>query len=351
MRMKMGKLLIALAVLLLFGTMVTAETKVKGELYPQWHMDFSEGADHYSEFELTRAYITATSDIDEQTSVRITADLRNTTGYNGYDIVLKYGYVDWKPKFSDRLAFRLGLQQTMYIDIMSKLWGRRYLEKTTGDLNGLLTTSDLGASTNVSFGNSGMTALNLAVFNGTSYTDINDDNKQKDVNGVLSIKPVQDNPDFKNSMILGQVYLGTQNEDFGGGSDPDDYRKSLISIGGILDYLDRFSIGLDANWLTLGDGALSPDIDASATSIFATYFLGRHTKEGSFLNNCNLFGRIDLTDPNSATPDDGATYSIFGVECVTSANIKTSLNVRMVSFEDSALATESFLYFNALFVL
>ena len=347
----MGKLRIVLAVLLLSGTMVNAETKVKGELYPQWHMDFSENADNYSEFELTRAYVTATSDINEQTSVRITADLRSTGGFNGYDIVLKYGYVDWKPKFSKKVSFRLGLQQTMHIDIMSKLWGRRYIEKTTGDLNSLLTTSDLGASANFNFGSSGMTTLNVAMFNGTSFTDVNDDNKQKDLNGVLSIKPMQNNPDFKNSMIVGQIYLGTQNEDFSGGLDPNDYRKGLVSLGGILDYAERFSIGLDLNWRTLGDGAGAADVDASAASIFATYFLSRHSKEGCFLSSCNLFGRIDFADPNSAILDDGVTYSIFGFECVTSANIKTSLNIRTISFENSAVAAESFLYFNALLVL
>ncbi len=340
-----------MALVLLGCTLAVAETKVKGELYPQWHMDFSEGADHYSEFELARSYITATSDINEQTSARITVDLRSTSGFSGYTIVLKFGYVDWKPKFSDRLSFRMGLQQTMYIELMNKLWGRRYLEKTASDLKGYLSSADLGASANVNFGNSGMTALNLAIFNGTSFTDVSDDNKQKDINGVFSIKPAQNNPDFKNSMILGQIYYGTQNVDFSTGLEPDDYRKSLISIGGILDYADRLSIGLDANWQSLGDGAGAPDIDASAISIFATYLMARHTKEGSFLNRCNLFGRIDLTDPNSANSDDGETYSIIGIECVTSANIKTSLNVRMVSFEDPAVAAESFLYFNALLVL
>jgi len=347
----MGKLRIALAVLLLVCTMAAAETKIKGELYPQWHMDFSAGADQYSEFELTRSYVTVTSDLNEQTSVRFTVDLRSTSGYNGYDIVLKYGYVDWKPTFSERVAFRLGLQQTMYIDIMSKLWGRRYLEKTTGDLNGLLTTSDLGASANVNFGSTGMATLNVAVFNGTSYTDVNDQNKQKDINGVLTIKPVQNNPDFKNSTILGQVYWGTQNEDFSGGLDPDDYRKSLVSIGGILDYTDRFSVGLDANWETLGDGAGNPDMDASATSIFATYFLGRNSQEGSFMKNLNVFGRVDFLDPDGSVSDDGETYTILGVECVTSANIKTSLNFRLVTYEDSAISGLSFLYFNALLML
>jgi len=350
MRMNMGKLCIALAVLLLCCITVAAETKVKGELFPQWRMDFSENADHYSEFELARAYVTATSDINEQTSARITVDLRNFSGL-GYIIALKYGYVDWKPKFSERIAFRLGLQPTMYIDLMSKLWGRRYIEKTTGDLNGLLTTSDLGAGANLNLGNSGMAVLNVALFNGTSYTNVNDDNKQKDLNGVLSIKPAQSDPDFKNSTILGQFYYGTRNVDFVGGPDPDDYRKSLISIGGILDYADRFSIGLDANWLNLGQGAGASDLESSATSIFATYYLGRNAKEGSMMSNLNLLGRVDFIDPNGSVSDDGETYTILGVECVTSANIKTSLNIRMISFENSAISALSFLYFNALLVL
>lgn len=344
----MGKFRIILAAVFLFCGITAAETKVKGEIYPQWHMDFSAGADHYSAFELTRSYLTATSDINEQTSVRVTVDLRSTSGYGGYDIVLKYGYVDWKPKFSEQMAFRLGLQQTMYIDLMSKLWNRRYLEKTVGDLNGFLTTSDLGASANVTFGESKMAVLNLALFNGTSYTSVTDLNKQKDLNAVLSLKPAQNNPDFKNSAILGQIYWGTQNVDFSGGLDPDDYRKSLVSIGGILDYTDRFSFGADFNWESLDDGAANPQIDASAHSLFATYLLGRHAKEGSLMHNLNLFGRVDLVDPNGDVSDDGETYTILGVECVTSANIKTSVNLRLVSYEDSAISGLSLLYFNSL---
>jgi hypothetical protein len=349
--MKMGKLRIVLAAALLFAITAKAETAVKGEIYPQWHMDFSAGADHYNAFEVTRTYVTVTSDLNEQTSVRITMDLRSTSGFGGYDIVLKYGYVDWRPKFADQMAFRFGLQQTMYLDIMAKLWGRRYLEKTVGDLYGLLTTADLGASGNMTFGTGKTAALNLAVFNGTSFTDVNDDNKQKDLNAVVSIKPASNDPDFKNSMILGQVYWGTQNVDFAGGLDPDDFRKSLISVGGLLNYADRIAFGLDANWETLGDGLGNPDIDVSAVSVFATYYLRSHAREGSFVQNLNVFGRMDFVDPDGNVVDDGETYSIWGVECVTSANIKTSLNLRLVSFEDPALSGLSFLYFNALLML
>ncbi len=347
----MAKSRIVLAVLLLCSTMAVAETKITGEMYPQWHMDFSEGADNYSEFELGRAYINFLSDINEQTSVRVTTDLRSTTGFSGYSIILKFGFVEWNPKFSNRLSFRFGLQPTSYINSINKIWGRRYVEKPSNELTGFLSGADLGASAKVDFGKSGMTTLDVALFNGTAFTDINDNNKQKDINGVLSIKPGLNNPNFKNSIILGQIYLGTQNKDFSGGLNPDDYRKILISIGGIVDYADRFSIGLDANWRTLGDSAGSPDIDASATSIFATYLLARHTSEGSLLNHCNLFGRIDFNEPDGTVSNDGETYSILGIECATSASIKTSLNVRTISYENSALAAKSFLYFNALLLL
>lgn len=347
----MGKLRIALLTVLLFGTAAWAETKVNGELYPQWHMDFSEGADHYNSFELTRTYVTVTSDINEQTDVRITVDLRSITGYNGYAIVVKYGYVNWQPKFTGNASFRFGLQQTQYLDVMSKIWGRRYLEKTITDLSGMMTTADLGASSTIKFGKSGTTAINLAIFNGTSFSNVRDLNKQKDLNAVLTLKPAAGSSDFKNSMILGQFYYGTQNIAFAGAQDPGDYRNSVFSIGGILDYASKFSVGLDANWKTIGQGVGNSDVDMSAISVFATYFLGQHTADGSFLDNCNLFGRMDFNDPNGSVPDNGTTYAILGLEYVTSANIKTSLNVRTISYEAPGVSTESFLYFNALLVL
>jgi len=343
----MGKLRFLLAAMLLVNSAFAGETKVGGELYPQWYMDFSAGADHFSEFELTRTYVTVTSDLNERTDVRFTADLRSTSGYSGYTVVVKYGYVNWRPEFLKRASFRFGLQQTQYIDIMNKVWGRRYLEKTVSDLSGMLTSADLGASSFIKFGNSGTVVLNLAIFNGTSYSNVNELNKQKDLNAVLFVKPAQQNADFKNSMIVGQIYYGTQNMTFVNPDDASDYRKSIISIGGILDYTDRFSIGLDANWETLGQGTGTSDLDVSAVSLFATYLLGRHVSDGSFLKNCNILGRIDFVDPDGSTSDDKETYSIIGLECVTSSSIRTSLNVRTVSYEAPGVSTESFLFLNA----
>jgi hypothetical protein len=348
MREEMRKISVMLIAFLLIGTAVLAETQVKGELFPQWHMNFSEGADNYSAFELTRSYVTVTSDLNPQTLVRFTLDLRSTNGFDGYDVILKYGYIDWKPTFWKRGSFRFGLQQTMYIDYMNQIWNRRYLEKTASDLYGMLTSADLGASTKISFGSNQSTALHLAVFNGTSYSDVNDANKNKDLNAVLLLKPAKAESSFKNSMILGQIYLGTQNVDLSGGLDAGDYQNNMISVGGILDYQEQFSIGLDANWQTLGTGSGTGDLDISAVSLFGTYYFGKNAREGSFMKNLNVFGRVDITDPNSSVSDDGQTLTILGVECVTSSKIKTSLNLRMVSYENSAISTDSFLFFNAL---
>lgn len=344
----MRNLIIALTVLTFCSSAATAETAVKGELYPLWYMDFSENADNYNAFELNRSYVTVTSDLNEQTSARFTVDLRNTSGFSGYDIILKYGYLDWKPTFLKRTSFRFGLHQTMYIDYLNKIWGRRYLEKTASDLYKFLTSADLGVSSKTTFGNSKATTLHIGIYNGTSYTDVEDLNNSKDLNAVLITKPLQGNPEFKNTIILGQVYLGTQNEDFSGGLEAEDYRNTIFSIGGILDYNEQFSFGLDANWQTLGTGVGSPDLDKSAISLFGTYYIGKNARDDSFLKNINLFGRIDFVDPNGSTSDDGSTQTIIGVEHVTSSRIKTSVNLRMTSYEDSAISTDSYLFFNAL---
>ncbi len=149
-----------------------AETKVEGRIYNNWTLNTTEGANNFNNFDLSRSYLTAKSKLSDYTNVNITMDLRSIDNYKGYAMILKYGYAAWKPKFANGyLTASLGLQPTKYIEAVDNLfWGRRYILNSTSDLNGFLTTSDLGITLSTDLGKKGSYgSAGVAVLNGTKY--------------------------------------------------------------------------------------------------------------------------------------------------------------------------------------
>lgn len=333
-----------------------SDTKVKGRLYSHWTLDMSDSADSENEFALGRSYLTVTSKISEYSSVRITTDMRETEDVDGktrYDIIVKYGYLDWKPKLGhDRLKIRFGLQPTPYIDLQNKLWGRRYLSKTVGDLRGFITSSDLGVSVYLALGEKEKYgSLALAVFNGTSYSNLGEANKQKDINLFARLTPFTASDNLKKSTLVAQYYKGIQNVLFDATTLAEDYVNDIFSVGGLLAYRELFHLGADLNWHTEGMGAGADEITESGVSIHSTLFLAEFADDAPAMKTLNLFGRFDLFDPNtdSGSDNDGEKHLIIGVECNPTKGLKVSVNFRATSYDDDTKDTKKQLYLNTLF--
>ncbi|MDF1544973.1 MAG: hypothetical protein P1R58_07720 [bacterium] len=335
-----------------------AETSVHGRLYADWMMkttelvdnDFADTIDGFNEFQISRAYVTVKSKLSDRTSVRITSDIKAKDGL--YNIMLKYGYIDWKPAFGgERLMVRFGLQPTQYIDAMNKVWGRRYLAKTVSDANSYLTSSDLGASAFFSLGtDKKLGVVSVTLFNGTKYSDTREMNKNKDINIYGAINPLKNNENLKKSVLMAQAYLGTQNKDISAATvDAADYKKELISVGGALVYKSLLDIGFDVNMLTLGEGPNNPDNKESGISFFGTLYLADLAPESQAFRTLGLFGRLDMVDPDTDTDNDATTTMIAGVECSPVKGFKAAVNYRNTSYDETGVDSEGALYLNTLF--
>ena len=355
----MKKLWVSLAIgVLMLATVVAnaADTKVNGRLYADWRLNTSDGADSENSFNLTRAYVTVKSKLSDYTAVRITSDIRSTDAFDGYDVTLKYAYIDWMPKFAnDRLTVRFGLHPTPYIDVMNKIWNRRYLEKTVSDKYKYLTSSDLGAALILGLGeNNKLGSLEFHVFNGSSYSDVEEMNKQKDFNFYGEINPLLNNADFKRTKLIGQAYLGTQNVMIDSTEEASQYKNQLISFGGVLGYRNTFDLGGEVNFHTMGEGytpmqVAIEDTKSSGMAFFGTLYFEDLVAENSSLRTLNLFGRYDIVDPNTDVDNDGMNLMIAGIECVPVKGFKASVNYRVTSFEDDSADSESYIYVNTLF--
>ena len=346
-----------------------ADTRVGGSLYAHWMMDLSDDAESFNEFELTRAYIDIRSKLSDYTSVRLTTDLRSSEvdGSEVYNIILKYAHIDWKPAFANGvMTFRLGLQPTPYIDMMNKLWNRRYIVRTIGDDRKFLTSADAGAGLIFDLGKEGKSGHFTAnVWNGTSYSDIEEMNKQKDFSAFIYLTPLADNPDLERSAFQAQAYIGTQNEEIGtlllddGVTEVElegtDYERTLFSFGGLLAYRNTFDVGVDVNFLKEGqgrsevDGTALDDVSQRGLSFFSTLYLGDLVAADSPLRTINLFARVDMHDPDTDIDDNGSTLIIGGVECAPVKGFKASVNVRSESYQAENVDSDTYLFFNTLF--
>ncbi len=232
---------------------------------------------------------------------------------------------------------------------MNGLWGRRYLEKTVSDLRSFLTSSDLGAGLIFSLGEKGKTGYFAAnVWNGTSYSKVEELNKQKDFSGFILLNPLANNDDFKRTAIVGQAYIGTQNRAFEVDEAASDYDRSLFSFGGVLAYRNTFDLGVDMNINKEGQGPDADDITENGYSFFGTLYFEDLVAGESFLRTLNLFGRVDMYDPNADVDNNGNTYVIGGVECSPVKGFKASVNLRSVSYQAENVDSDTYLYFNTL---
>lgn len=349
----MKKQLIVILALALFTALFSesvlpAETSISGEIYGQWMMDLTKNANTFNEFSLSRSYLTVRSNLSDYASIRVTSDLK--TFDNKYSIILKYGYFDWTPSFGKKyLKLRMGLQPTLFIDDMTNLWGRRYLEKTIGDRLGFLTSSDLGASIFVNLDQEAQLGfVDLSIFNGTSYSAVTEKNAQKDLNLLAEISPLASNPSLKKTRLIAQFYAGTQNVAMGDSLKASDWKSQLISLGGLLAYNDAVELGFDLNFGTDGAGAGNNEIKKSGLSIFGSLYLEKLAAGNLLLKTLDLFGRADMFDPDTRVCNDGNTLIIAGIECSPVKGYKAAIDYRLTSYQNVGLNDNKGIYLNTL---
>ena len=366
-------LLLMLVIVLMAGSVFTAETSVKGTIYTTWMMNKTDGFDNYNAFTIDRAYFGAESKLSDYTNLRITFDIRPEkfstsetkvvdnsgdtvkipamTAYSGYPIILKYAYADWKVKpMAKYFKIRFGLQPTMYLNYMDGIWNRRYIEKNVGDLNSWLSTADLGLSFNFTLGPQGsLGEAGLSILNGTKYSDFVDKNKNKDINLYGKLLPFYNNGDFNQVALFAQFYTGTQNKNFDADIKADDWKKQIISVGSKLAYQKSVDLCFDMNFHTLGQGAGKEDLKQSGLSFWGDLYLNALVPSQSLFKTLVLFGRADIYDPNTNVDKDGNTLLIAGVECAPIKGVKASLDIRNKNYQADGTKDEKYLYLNTEF--
>jgi hypothetical protein len=155
---------------------------------------------HPNAFNLTRAYINVTGQINHLIQFRITPDVvrvgqvagSNVPGLTGtltYRLKYAYGQLNFSDFTTKGSWVRLGLQQTPWIDFEEGIYRYRFAGTVLSDREGALTSSDLGGSVHWNipgdFGD-----FHAGVYNGNGYTSTQDSDSQMSFQVRGTIRPL-----------------------------------------------------------------------------------------------------------------------------------------------------------------
>ena len=175
-------------------------------------LDAEKNTINSNAFNVGRAYLNVTGNLNHRIQFRVTPDIVRETGtgssINGsYTFRLKFAFAqlnldDWTTKGS---WLRLGLQQTPYIDYVEGVYRYRFQGPLFADREGFITASDNGVSGHYNFaGNYGDT--HVGFYNGEGYQK-SEANDQKAIQARVAVRPLPAS-DLLKGLRVGVFYDG-----------------------------------------------------------------------------------------------------------------------------------------------
>ena len=276
---------------------------VGGVAYAQYVYQLKDTANHFNNFDVTRAYINVIGKFAYGIGTRVTADIyRNTDGSLAYR--LKYAYATWTPEKS-ALTFKFGLLHTPWLDWEEHLWDYRMQGQMAMERTGYLSSADFGAGID---GNWGFDKVNMqmGIYNGENYNKPVGD-KQKDLMGRVSVRLLGTDQGGRDGGLRLTGY-GQVGKPTSGGR-----RHRFI---GMLSYRSKV-VTLAAEYAATKDTASAPVSGLKKGRVISAFGVLRVPK-----SKVQIIGRFDSTDPNTKVDNDRTSRIIAGLAYQFSDNLR-----------------------------
>jgi hypothetical protein len=243
-----------------------------------------------SSFNVGRAYLNVTGNINHRIAFRITPDITRETVVGpaisgSYVYRLKYAYVqfnldDWMTRGS---WVRLGMQQTPWVDFEEAIYRYRFQGTVFSERDGFLSSSDVGASFHYNFSKN-YGEVHAGFYNGDNYNRFEtNDQKAFEIRGTVRPLPMH-------AILRGLRFTGFY--------DHDAYVKHAERRRGIVAVsFEHPHVNAMFQWLDTGDQqrAAAVRVDAKGYSIWVT---PRAT------NGIEGLLRFDHLEPNVDAPGE-----------------------------------------------
>jgi hypothetical protein len=142
--------------------------KVSGQIFVNYHYDFTKGAEKKSQFEVLRSNFGYAYSFTEKLTGKIVMDAANDG--KAYSAFLKCASLEFK---TGKLSFEGGMMKTFMFDTQEDSWGYRYVMESIQDKDKFYYSYDLGFK--ASYRPTDFLQLRAGVFNGEGFKKLQDD--------------------------------------------------------------------------------------------------------------------------------------------------------------------------------
>lgn len=288
------------------------------------------GAPAPNMFEVSRAYVNVRGHLGGGAGVRVTSDLYRSGSDGSLQMRIKYAYASYKPKGSS-IGFRFGQTTMAWLDWEEGLWGYRVQGPMATDRGHILSSADLGLAFDGGWGGN---AFNLqgGIYDGTGYHGgTGDGHKAVDARVSFRVMPSDDNGSRGGLRVTGYgLYAGPQ----GGGQ-----RYRAI---GMASYKSK-------RLLLAGEYALASDSISGSGAAVKQHVISAYGTVNIPNSKAGILARVDVTDPNTATANDGHTLIIGGVSYKFAPGLMGIVDFENTSYQNSATPSLSNAFFHLQF--
>ena len=286
------------------------------KIFSNFNYDISteEGEQEFKEFELKRAYLGYSYNIDEKFSTKITFDVGSNSSGSAYTAFLKIAALKWSA--SENLNLNFGMVGTKNFKFMEKAWGRRYIAKSAQDKYKWANSADLGLTADYKISDN--IIIDAQVLNGEGYKKTQASNGL--FRGGLGI-----------TYKIGNISLRA-NHDISPRSSYDDSSASqTITTAAIAYSTDNLTIGAEQNIMQNAGSVL--DSEKQLMSVYGAYNIAEKTK---------VFARYD--DASETT--QAGSYSVYGIERKMTKGVTIALNMQTWTDAPEESEAENTLFLN-----
>ena len=129
----MKKSIISLSFICFLSTALFAESNTSGKVFFNNTLGLGDGGDNA--FNMKRAYLTYTNDVNESVSYKVTYDMGSNDGGSAHTAFLKIAMVKWKTSLGNVM---IGMQGMNMSKTMENTWGHRFIDKCRWTPMGIL---------------------------------------------------------------------------------------------------------------------------------------------------------------------------------------------------------------------